>query len=119
MPMGLKNVPSFFRRIMAIVLYTAHPDLPAFISVYIDDIIIATEGEGLTAEELTALHEKQLNQMMDILDSNEVICGPEKGKIVLNPSNLVVLFSRKVPFNPVQGSSSLLRSGSALRPLQK
>ena len=52
-------------------------------SVYIDDIIIATEGEGLTEAELVALHEKQLNQVLDILDATQLICGPKKGKLFL------------------------------------
>ena len=65
------------------VLFTAHPELRAFVSVYIDDIIIATEGEGLTEAELVALHEKQLNQVLDILDANQLICGPKKGKLFL------------------------------------
>ena len=52
-------------------------------SVYIDDIIIATEGGGLTEAELVALHEKQLNQVLDILDANQLICGPKKGKFFL------------------------------------
>ena len=83
MPMGLKNAPSFFQRMMEDVLFTAHPELRAFVSVYIDDIIIATEGEGLTEAELVALHEKQLNQVLDILDANQLICGPKKGKSFL------------------------------------
>ena len=83
MPMGLKNAPSFFQRMMEDVLFTAHPELRAFVSVYIDDIIIATEGGGLTEAELVALHEKQLNQVLDILDANQLICGPKKGKLFL------------------------------------
>ena len=83
MPMGLKNAPSFFQRMMEDVLFTAHPELRAFVSVYIDDIIIATEGEGLTEAELVALHGKQLNQVLDILDANQLICGPKKGKLFL------------------------------------
>ena len=83
MPMGLKNAPSFFQRMMEDVLFTTHPELRAFVSVYIDDIIIATEGEGLTEAELVALHEKQLNQVLDILDANQLICGPKKGKLFL------------------------------------
>ena len=83
MPMGLKNAPSFFQRMMAQVLFTAHPELRAFVSVYIDHIIIATEAEGLSKEELGALDEKQLNQVMDILDANQLICGPKKGKLFL------------------------------------
>ena len=83
MPMGLKNVPSFFVRMMEDLLFTAHPELRAFVSVYIDDIIIATEGGRLTEEELVAVYEKQLTQVMDSLNGNQVICGPKKGKLFL------------------------------------
>ena len=65
MPMGLNYAPSFFQRTMEDVLFTDDPELRAFISVYIDDTIIAMEGEGLTEEELVALNEKQLNQVME------------------------------------------------------
>ena len=67
MPMGLKKAPSFCQRTMGDLIFTAHPELRAFVGVYIDDIIIATEGEGLTEEELVAPHEKQLNQVMELL----------------------------------------------------
>ena len=56
MPMGLKNAPSFFQRMMEEVLFSEHPELREFVSVYIDDIIIATVGDGLTEQELVDLH---------------------------------------------------------------
>ena len=83
MPMGLKNAPSFFQRMMEEVLFSEHPELREFVSVYIDDIIIATVGDGLTEQELVDLHEKQLNMVLDILDKNQLICGPKKGKLFL------------------------------------
>ena len=58
MPMGLKNAPSFFQRMMEEVLFSEHPELQEFVSVYIDDIIIATVGDSLTEQELVDLHEK-------------------------------------------------------------
>ena len=79
MPMGLKNAPSFFQKMMEDVLFTAHPELCAFVSLYIHDTVIATEAEELTEDELVALHAKQLNQVMDIFDANQLICGPKKG----------------------------------------
>ena len=88
MPMGLKNAHSFFQRMMEDVLFTAHLELGAFVSVYIEYIIVATEWDGLTEEELVALHEKQLNQVMDILDANQLICGPKKGKLFLKSVRL-------------------------------
>ena len=65
------------------VLFSEHPELIEFVSVYIDDIIIATVGDGLTEQELVDRHEKQLNIVLDILDKNQLICGPKKGKLFL------------------------------------
>ena len=87
MPMGLKNVPSFFHRMMEDVLFTAYPQVRAFVSVYIDDVIIVKEGQGLTEEELGPLHEKQLNPVLDILDANQPIFWPKKGNLLLNSVN--------------------------------
>ena len=83
MPMGLRNARSLFQRMMEEVLFSEHPELREFVSVYIDDIIIATVGDGLTEQELVDLHEKQLNIVLDILDKNQLICGPKKGKFFL------------------------------------
>ena len=83
MPMGLKNAPSFFQRMLEEILFSEHPELREFVSVYIDDIIIATVGDGLTEQELVDLHEKQLNMVLDILDKNQLICGPKKDKFFL------------------------------------
>ena len=84
MPMGLKKAPSFFQRMMEDLLFTARPELLAFGSVYIHYIIIATEGEELTKEELVAFHGKQLNQLIDILDANQLIFGPKMGMLFFN-----------------------------------
>ena len=101
MPMGLKNAPSFLQRMMEDVLFTADPELRAFVSVYIDDIIIATEGQGLTDEELVALHEKQLDQVMDILDANQLICGPKKRKLFFKFCR-TLWFSSREWYTPTQ-----------------
>ena len=65
------------------MLFTAHAELSAFICAYIDDVIMPMEEEGLTEEELVALHENQLHQVMDILGANQLFCGPKKGKLFL------------------------------------
>ena len=83
MPMGLKNAPSVFQRMMEVVLFSEHPELPEFASVCIDDIIIATVGDGFTEQEIVDVHENQLNIVLDILDKNQLICGPKKGKLFL------------------------------------
>ena len=110
MPMGLKNAPSLFQRMIEEVLFPEHPELREFVSVYIDDIIMATVGDGLTEQELVDLHEKHLNIVLDILDKSQLICGAKKGKFVLESVEL---------------SGSLLRNGTCqpspgkLLPIQK
>ena len=97
MPMGLKNAQSFSQQMTEELLFSEHPGLREFVSVYIDDIIIATVGDGLTEQELVDLHEKQLNIVLDILDKSQLNCGFKKGK----------LFLESVKF-----SGSLLRDGT-------
>ena len=80
LPTGLKNAPSFFHWMMEEVLFSEHPGLRDFVSVCIHDIIIATVCDGLTEQELVDLHEKQLNNVRDILDKNQLICSPKKRK---------------------------------------
>ena len=83
MPMGLKNATSFFQRMMEKVLFSEHPELREFVSVHIEDIIIATVRDGFTEQEPVDLHEKQLDMVLDILDKNQLICGPKKGQFFL------------------------------------
>ena len=118
MPMGLKNAPSFFQRMMEEVLFSEHPELREYVSVYIDDIIIATVGDGLTEQELVDLDEKQLNIVLDILEKKQFICGPKKGKYFLKVSNSVAVCCQMGHARRVQGVSSQTRSGSALRPFR-
>ena len=68
MPIGLKNALSFLQQMMEELLFSEHPELREFVSVYIDDIIIAAVGQGLTEQKLVDLHEKQLNIVLDLLD---------------------------------------------------
>ena len=103
MPTGLKNAPSFFQRMMEDVLFSKHAELRAFVSVYIDDIIVPTEGEGLSEEELVALHEKQVNQVLDILDQSQLVCGPEKGKLFLKSVEFGGSLLQKGPRQPSPG----------------
>ena len=88
MPMRLKNAPSFFQRMMEEVLFSEHPELREIVSLYIDDIIIATVDHGLTKQQLVDLHEEQLNVVLDILDKNQLICGANKGKCFLESVEL-------------------------------
>ena len=89
-----------------------------FVSVYFDDIIIATVGHRLTEQELVDLDEKLLNIVLDILDKKQFICGPKKGKYFWKMSNSVAVCCEMGHASQVQGSSSQSRSGRALRPFR-
>ena len=41
------------------------------------------------------LHEKQLNMVLDILDKNQLICGPKKGKFYPGKSRILWQFATK------------------------
>ena len=83
MLMGLKDAPSFFQRRMDKVFFSEHRELREFVSVYIDDILVATVGDGLTEQELVDLHEKQLIIVLDIPDKNQLFRGPKEGILFL------------------------------------
>ena len=73
LPMGVKNWPPQFQRMMNWIL----GDLD-FCTVYIDDIIISTEGD--TEEEILKLHCQQVQQVLERLRKYKLVCGPKKGK---------------------------------------
>ena len=118
MLMGLKNGPSVFRQMMEEVLFSEQPDFSEFVSVYIDDIIIATVGNGLTEQELVNLHEKQLNIVLDILDKNQLTCGPKKSKLFLESVEFRGSLLQNGTRQPTPGKLLAIRSGSALRPFR-
>ena len=63
MPMGLRNAPSRFQRIMAYVLRNG----PAA-NAYMDDILVGSEGE--TVEDALRAHAKHLRQLLQALQEN-------------------------------------------------
>jgi len=45
MPFGLRNAPAVFQRLMQHILMSIYPQTgPAFVSAYLDDIIIFSES---------------------------------------------------------------------------
>ena len=71
MPMGIKNAPSMFQRVMNWVLQ----DMP-FATCYIDDILIASDGE--TEEELLANHEKHVRAVLQRLADHKMVAKMSK-----------------------------------------
>ena len=71
--MGLKNAGSQFQRMMEWVL----ADFPN-VNPYIDDIIVGSSGD--TFEDLIANHERDLLQVLERLEEQEIVCSPTKSK---------------------------------------
>ena len=73
-------IRALFQWMMEEVLFSEQPELREFVSVHIDNIIIATVGDAFPEQELVDLHENQQNIVVDILDKNQLICVAKKGK---------------------------------------
>ena len=84
LPMGLKNAPSMFQKMMETILFQKHKslDLQEFCSIYIDDLLIATPL-GKNFDECLKLHEEQVRKVLEVLRQEKLVCGPKKGKMFL------------------------------------
>ena len=71
MPMGIKNGPAIFQRVMDHVLQGLD-----CADVYIDDIIIGSSGE--TKEELLANHDRDMRAVLDRLRKEELVASVSK-----------------------------------------
>ena len=71
MPMGIKNGPAIFQRVMDHVLQGLD-----CADVYIDDIIFSSSG--LTEEELLANHDRDVRAVMDRLRKEELVASVSK-----------------------------------------
>ena len=81
MPMGLKNAPAIFQRLMEYILQDVE-----YADPYIDDIIIGSTAENM--EDLLDKHEQDVRKVLDILESFKIVVSPKK----------VQLFMTKVEF---------------------
>ena len=68
LPMGLKNAPSMFQKMMETILFQKHKslDLQEFCSIYIDDLLIATPL-GNNFDECLKLHDEQVRKVLEVL----------------------------------------------------
>ena len=84
MPMGLKNAPSMFQKMMQTILFQKHMALGVqeFCSIYIDDLLNATPL-GKNFHECLSLHQEQVRKVLEVLRQEKLVCGPKKGKIIL------------------------------------
>ena len=84
LPMGLKNPPSMFQKMMETILFQKHKslDLQEFCSIYIDDLLIATPL-GKNFDECLKLHDEQVRNVLEVLRQEKLVCGPKKGEMFL------------------------------------
>ena len=84
MPIGLKNAPSMFQKIMESIFFQKHKalGLQEFCSIYIDDLLIATLL-GKNLDECLQLHEQQVRKVLEVLRQEKLVCGPKKRKMFL------------------------------------
>ena len=71
MPMGLKNAPAIFQRIMDYILRDFD-----FADPYIDDVIIGSTGD--TEEELLANHERDVERVLERLKEKGIVVSTKK-----------------------------------------
>ena len=74
MPMGIKNGPAIFQRVMDHILQGLDRA-----DVYIDDTIIGTSSE--TEEELSANHDRDVRAVLDRLRKEELVAWVSKAEI--------------------------------------
>ena len=84
MPMGLKNAPSMFQKMMETISFQKHKALALqeFCSIYIDDLLIATPL-GKDSDECLKVHEEQVCKVLEVFRQEKLMCGPKKGKMIL------------------------------------
>ena len=84
MPLGLKNAPLKLQKIAESVLFQKSKSLglQEFCGIYIDDLLTATPlGENF--DECLKKHEEQVRKVLEVLQQEKLVCGPKKGKMVL------------------------------------
>ena len=84
MPLGLKNAPLMFQKMIENVLFREHRGLglQELCSTYNVDLLIATQlGENF--EKCLKKHEQEVRKVLNVLRQEKVMCGPKKGKMFL------------------------------------
>ena len=78
MPMGLKNAPSMFQKMMETILFQKHKalDLQEFCSIYIGDVLITTPLEK-NFDECLKLHEEEVRKVFEVLRQEKLVCPPK------------------------------------------
>ena len=83
MPMGLKNAPSMFRKMMENLLSQKHESLglQEFCSIYIDNLVVSMPLRK-NFDECLNLHKEQVRKVLEVLRQEKLVCGPKKGQMV-------------------------------------
>ena len=84
MPMGLKNAPSMFQKMMETILFQKRMalGLQEFCSIYIDDLLIAAQL-GKNFDECLKLHKEHVRKVLEVFRQEKLVCGPKSGKMFL------------------------------------
>ena len=75
--MGAKNGNAAFRRMMEDLLGPVRDGADPFV----DDIIIGSDTENMTEDELIEAHEKDLRRVLSELDKHNMVCKPTKASL--------------------------------------
>ena len=73
-PMGAKNGSAVFQQVMGDLLGPVRERADLFV----DDTIIGSGTEDMSEDELIKAHEKDLRQVLDVLDGHQMVCKPTK-----------------------------------------
>ena len=76
-PMGVKNGNAAFQRMMEDLLQPVRDCADTFV----DDIIIGSGSGDITDDELIKAHEKDLRQVLGVLDGHSMVCKPKKASL--------------------------------------
>ena len=76
-PTGAKNGNAAFQRMMEDLLQPARDCADPFV----DDIIIGSGSEDMTADELIEAHEKDLRRVLGVLNKHSMVCKPTKASV--------------------------------------
>ena len=89
MPMGLKNAPSMFQKLMGTILFQKHKTLglQEFCSIYIDHRLIV-RPLGKDFDKSLKLHEEQVSKVPEVLQQEKLVRRPKKGKMFLQSVEL-------------------------------
>ena len=117
LPMGLKNAPSMFQKMMETIIFQKHKslDLHEFFSIYIDDLLIATPLRK-NFDECLKLHQEQVCKVLEVLRQEKLVLDPRRAKCSSRAWNFVALSWKMGQEDRPQGKWLPCSYGKGLKP---